>query len=48
MDIVLKQSVSNVRMYIDNKIVAIFDDTTVNDVVGWIKRNFLNARIYTS
>ena len=48
MDIILKQSISNVRMYIDNKIVAIFDDATVDDVVEWIKRNFLNVRIYTS
>ena len=46
MDVFLKRSGNNVGLYIDQKLNTVFENHSIEDVVGWVNRNLLNAKIH--
>ena len=46
MDVMLKQSGSNVWMYIDKKLATIFEDKNIEQATNWIVKNLKGVKIH--
>ena len=46
MNVVLKQSGNKVGLYIDNNQSTVFEGSSIEDVLKWINRNLLNAKVH--